>query len=101
LDGPHSDISLALGMDNPGKTRIYQSWYDDALSKNSYARYNDYMIELWDRLTYGDTLHDAKIAAEEISGGQGWDISDNLIDYGVSEVGHGDQYIRFQYPNIN
>jgi len=28
FDGPHSDMSLALGIGNSGRSRVYQGWYD-------------------------------------------------------------------------
>jgi hypothetical protein len=30
FDGPHSDMSIALGMGETSKTRFYQGWYDKA-----------------------------------------------------------------------
>lgn len=33
FDGPHSDMSLALGMGDTSKSRIYQGWYDEVKSR--------------------------------------------------------------------
>ncbi|MFA5553891.1 MAG: hypothetical protein WCZ89_09325 [Phycisphaerae bacterium] len=94
-----------LPIDATPGTRAFMSWRDAALYRDAYEKYNTYMVELWfgrDKgLVTDATLHEAKEEAARNSGGGGWRISNNLIDYGVLDTRNGDQYIHLRYPWIN
>jgi hypothetical protein len=61
LDEPYSDMTLALGIHNPGKSRIYQGWYQEAPAAfwwtiwypTEYQRWTQ--LE-WEFLSYGYNL---------------------------------------------
>lgn len=59
FDGPHSDMSLALGMGEPSISRFYQGWFDDVpiglwLLENEYQRWT--RLE-WEELGDGEYLY--------------------------------------------
>ncbi len=58
FDGPYSDMSIALGIDEPSKTRVYQGWYDvvpigSPQQENEYQKWT--RLE-WEALGDGDNL---------------------------------------------
>ena len=57
LDGPYSDMSLALGMhiSNPDKNRVYQSWFDN-VSTGDVSKFNKWGKDQWGKLGEGETL---------------------------------------------
>jgi hypothetical protein len=57
FDGPHSDMSLALGMGEPSKTRIYQSWYDDASVSLFENDFQNWTQAEWEYLGDGESLY--------------------------------------------
>jgi hypothetical protein len=59
FDGPHSDMSIALGMYESGSNRIYQGWYGESLSQywpweHPYEKWSRYE---WEELGKGETLY--------------------------------------------
>lgn len=58
FDGPYSDMSIALGLNNPGKSRIYQGWYSEGesslLFETEYQKWSRYE---WEELGKGETLY--------------------------------------------
>ncbi|MBM4103243.1 MAG: hypothetical protein FJ263_04220 [Planctomycetes bacterium] len=64
FDGPHSDMSIALGMNDTSKSRVYQGWYD--MSSMTFwwtiwsaSEYQKWTRLEWERLGAGDNLYDA------------------------------------------
>lgn len=57
LDGPYSDMSIALGMhnNNPDKNRVYQSWFDN-VSTGDVSKFNKWGKDQWGKLGEGETL---------------------------------------------
>ena len=61
FDGPHSDMSLALGMDNTSESRAYQGWYGESSSallqmwpfETEYQKWSRYQ---WESLGGGSNL---------------------------------------------
>jgi hypothetical protein len=90
---------------NPGE-RAFIGWCDTVGLRNTisilFRAYNAYTIALWEGLgAWGENLHDAKERAEDAARNEGQiGLSTELRDYGVSDVGFGDQYIYFRYPDI-
>jgi hypothetical protein len=64
FDGPHSDMSLALGMDDISESRVYQGWYGENLSdfppvwpfETEYQKWSRYQ---WESLGAGNNLEQA------------------------------------------
>jgi len=59
FDGPHSDMSLALGMNKPGKSRIYQGWFVESFSQywpweHAYEKWSRFE---WEELGNGENLY--------------------------------------------
>jgi len=59
FDGPHPDMSIALGMDRPGETRIYQAWYDESTAELWPFRsdYQKWTQDQWESLGDGESLY--------------------------------------------
>ncbi len=55
FDGPHSDMSLALGMSQPGKNRAYQGWYDE-ISTGDVSKFVKWGKDQWGKLGEGEPL---------------------------------------------
>ena len=61
FDGPHSDMSLALGMDDTSESRVYQGWYGEISSnfppvwpfETEYQKWSQYQ---WESLGEGNNL---------------------------------------------
>ena len=57
FDGPHSDMSLALGMGETSKSRVYQGWFGEVwtnfLWQNDYSQFSQ---DIWKTLGQGDNL---------------------------------------------
>ncbi len=60
FDGPHSDMSLALGMGDTSKSRIYQGWYDEVESRLQVwpfeTAYQKFSRHEWESLSSGNNL---------------------------------------------
>jgi hypothetical protein len=59
FDGPHSDMSIALGMGETSRTRIYQAWYDLYTSQKwpSETDYQKWTQDEWEYLGDGESLY--------------------------------------------
>ncbi|MDD5327753.1 MAG: right-handed parallel beta-helix repeat-containing protein [Phycisphaerae bacterium] len=106
--GATSQFAEALGIlpinGFPGD-KAFISWTDEVPFRDSITvllqSYNPYTKALWEGLgAWGENLHDAKERASDATPAVGQEISTKLRDYGVSDVGFGDQYIWFRYPDI-
>jgi hypothetical protein len=59
-DGPYSDISFALGIEDISKDRIYQGWFDKSWVNPLWStEYQEWTQSEWYRLGQGDSLYDA------------------------------------------
>jgi hypothetical protein len=58
-DGPYSDMSWALGMQESSRSRIYQGWYGKSTSWIVYTGFQRWTQDEWERLGEGDNLYDA------------------------------------------
>lgn len=60
FDGPHSDMSLALRMDDTSRSRVYQGWYDKVwtnfLWQNEFSAFSQ---DEWYILGQGENLAQA------------------------------------------
>jgi hypothetical protein len=60
FDVPHSDMSLALGMDEPSRSRFYQGWWNEIPGGLPWPLEGDYQKwaqNEWERLGDQDSLH--------------------------------------------
>jgi hypothetical protein len=63
-DGPHSDMSLALGLQDTYEARCYHGWYDKgwvgwAVTSNEHSSYQEWGKDVWQKLREGHNLYDA------------------------------------------
>jgi len=59
FDGPHSDMSLALGMGETSVSRAYQGWYDKSWFSLLGTEYQRWARLEWEALGNGDDLYQA------------------------------------------
>jgi hypothetical protein len=59
FDGPHSDMSIALGIYDTSESRVYQGWYKKFWSGKTETDYQKWTRIEWERLGEGDYLYDA------------------------------------------
>jgi len=57
FDGPHSDISLALGMGETSVSRAYQGWYDKSWFSLLGTEYQRWTQLEWEELGDGESLY--------------------------------------------
>jgi hypothetical protein len=63
-DAPVSDMSIALGMHEPGESRIYHGWYNESISSFPFRTdYQKWSQDVWEGLGEGDSLYDAILYA--------------------------------------
>ena len=64
FDGPQSDISLALNMQDTYEPRCYHGWWQEgwvgwAVIPNEYSTYQEWGKDVWQKLGEGKNLYDA------------------------------------------
>jgi hypothetical protein len=60
FDGPHSDMSLALGMGDTSKSRIYQGWFNEPILNPLWQnRWSKFSQDEWKTLGEGGNLEEA------------------------------------------
>lgn len=66
-DEPISDMSIALGMHEPSRSRVYQGWYDRSTSSLPFwpfrTDYQKWTQDEWKRLGDGEDLYTALLYA--------------------------------------
>lgn len=62
FDGPHSDMSIALGMADISESRVYHGWYNEFSSgRITESASQKWTRILWERLGECDDLNDALV----------------------------------------
>ena len=77
FDGPHSDMSLALGMDDTSESRVYKGWYNKTESK----------LQVWPL----ETAHQKWSRYQWESLGEGNNLSQAIVDTINQQTEFGDE----------